>query len=160
MAYSDEQIHALVNQYGACVYRFAMAQMRSEADAEDVYQEVFLRLIRSQPEFEGPAHQKAWFMKVTANCCKDFLKKASRRDLPLSEQPTEEAVAEPEQNDDLLAALEALNDRDRCLIHLFYYEGYRTEEIAEILDKKPSTIRSGLKRVRKKLKDFMEGGQS
>ncbi len=157
MAYSDEQIQALVSQYGACVYRFAMSQMRSEADADDVYQEVFLRLIRSQPEFEGPAHQKAWFMRVTANCCKDFLKKASRRDLPLAEQSEE--LTEPEQNDDLQAALDTLNDRARCLIHLFYYEGYRTEEIADILELKPSTVRSGLNRARKKLKDFMEGGQ-
>jgi len=158
MAYSDEQIRSLVNQYGACVYRFAMSQMGNETDADDVYQEVFLRLVRSQPEFEGPAHQKAWFMRVTANCCKDFLKKASRRDLPLPEQ-SEQPEEAPEQNDDLQVALSALNDRARCLIHLFYYEGYRTEEIAEILEMKPSTVRSGLKRARNKLKVFMEGGQ-
>lgn len=157
MAYSDEQIRSLVNQYGACVYRFAMAQMGNEADADDVYQEVFLRLVRANPEFEGPAHQKAWFMRVTANCCKDFLKKASRRDLPLTEQSDE--AAEPEHNDDLQAALSALNERARCLIHLFYYEGYRTEEIADILEMKPSTVRSGLNRARKQLKDFIEGGQ-
>ncbi|MBQ7035270.1 MAG: RNA polymerase sigma factor [Clostridia bacterium] len=157
MAYSDDQIRALVSQYGACVYRFALSQMKNAADADDVYQEVFLRLIRSQPEFEGPMHQKAWFMTVTANCCKDFLKKASRRDLPLPEQSEEQAEAEP--NDDLQEAIFALDDRARCLIHLFYYEGYRTEEIAEILEMKPSTVRSGLKRARKKLKDFMEGGQ-
>ena len=63
----------------------------------------------------------------------------------------------PRGNDDLNNALDALSERYRLLIHLYYYEGYRTEEIARILEMKASTVRSGLKRARKRLKDLMEG---
>ncbi len=153
MAYSDEQIQALVSQYGACVYRFAMALMQAKPDADDVYEEVFLRLIRTRPELEGPARRKAWLLQATATCCMEFLKNAPRRDLPQDEQE------DPQERDTLQAALDDLDAQTRCLIHLFYYEGYRTEEIAEILDIKTSKVRAGLNRARKKLKKFMEGGQ-
>lgn len=156
MAYTDEQMRRIIAEYGPCVWRLAMAQLCDPADAEDTYQEVFLRLIRSNPEFESPAHQKAWFIRVTVNCCKDQLKKRHRRDLALEDwdQPT----IDPEENVALSLALEKLPERYRAVIHLYYYEGYRTEEIARILEMNPSTVRSSLKRARKRLKDFMEGG--
>ena len=155
MAYTEEQMRRIVAEYGPGVWRLAMAQLRNPADAEDVYQEVFLKLIRSKPEFENAAHQKAWFLRVTANCCKDYLKKNARRESVLTEQDRPEEP--PRGNDDLNNALDALSERYRLLIHLYYYEGYRTEEIARILEMKASTVRSGLKRARKRLKDLMEG---
>ena len=156
MAYTQEQMQRFVVEYGPCVYRLAMAQLRHSADADDVYQEVFLRLIRSKPEFESPAHQKAWFIRVTVNCCRDLLKKHNRRDLPLEER--DQHPRQAEEYDALAFALDALPERYRTLVHLYYYEGYRTEEIAQLLKMNASTVRSGLKRARKRLKDFMEGG--
>ena len=154
MAYTDEQIQRLVEEYGPCIYRLAVAQLRNPHDAEDIYQEVFLRLIRATPTFESPAHQKAWFLRVTANCCKDLLKKRHRQDVALT--PQDRPDADPEFLT-LSAALEDLPPKYRALIHLFYYEGYKTEEIAEILETKPATVRSGLNRARKRLKNLMEG---
>ncbi len=158
MAYTDEQMRRIVAEYGPCVWRLSMAQLCNQADAEDVYQEVFLRLIRHNPAFENPTHQKAWFIRVTVNCCKDQLKKRHRQDVTLEDwdQPT----IDPEGNVALGIALEELPERYRALIHLYYYEGYRTEEIARILGMNPSTVRSSLKRARKRLKDFMEGGSA
>lgn len=154
MAYTDEQMRRIVAEYGPSVWRLAMAQLRNPQDAEDTYQEVFLRLIRNKPEFESPAHQKAWLLRVTANCCKDLMKKRHRQDLELSERdhlsPAPEYLA-------LSLALDELPEKYRLLVHLYYYEGYKTEEIAHILELNPSTVRSGLKRARKRLKDFMEG---
>lgn len=158
MAYTDEQMRRIIAEYGPCVWRLAMARLRNSADAEDTYQEVFLRLIRSKPEFESPAHQKAWFIRVTVNCCKDQLKKKHRSELPLAEQDREPAPA-PE-NIALSQALDALPEKYRVLVHLYYYEGYRAEEIARILELNASTVRSSLKRARKRLKDFMEGGNA
>lgn len=156
MAYTDEQMRRIIAEYGPCVWRLAMAQLCNPADAEDTYQEVFLRLIRSDPKFESPTHQKAWFIRVTINCCKDQLKKHHRRDLALEDR--DQRSADPEENTALALALEALPEKYRALIHLYYYEGYRTEEIALLLGMNASTVRSGLKRARKRLKDFMEGG--
>lgn len=156
MAYTEQEMQRLVATYGPLVYRLAMAQLRHQADAEDVYQDVFLKLIRHQPEFQNPAHQKAWFIRVTVNTCKDRLKKASRRDLPL-----EEAVvaAAPTQDNGLQEALARLSERDRALLYLYYYEGYKTDQIADLLEVGGSTVRSRLKRARAKLKDFMTEGE-
>lgn len=154
MAYSEEQMRRIIAEYGPSVWRLAMAWLRNTADAEDIYQEVFLKLIRAKPTFESDAHQKAWFLQVTANCCKDHLKKAGRRHAAEEQPPAAEPAGE---NDALEAALDALPDRYRTIIHLYYFEGYQTGEIAGILKMKPSTVRSGLKRARKRLKDFMEG---
>ncbi|MBQ8893437.1 MAG: sigma-70 family RNA polymerase sigma factor [Clostridia bacterium] len=158
MAYTDEQMRRIIAEYGPCVYRLAMAQLRNQADAEDTYQEVFLRLIRSKPEFESPAHQKAWFIRVTANYCRDLQKKHSRRELALMEQDQQPAA--PGENAALSAALDALPEKYRTVVHLYYYEGYTTEEIAHVLEMNASTVRSSLKRARKRLKDFMEGGKA
>ena len=156
MAYTEQEMQQFVAQYGPLVYRLAMAQLRHTADAEDVYQDVFLKLIRHQPEFQNPAHQKAWFIRVTVNTCKDRLKKASRRDLPLEEATASAAVPEQTGLEDALARL---SERDRALIYLYYYEGYKTEEIATILQVGGSTVRSRLKRARARLKDFMTEGE-
>ncbi len=156
MAYTEQEMQQFVAQYGPLVYRLAMAQLRQKADAEDTYQDVFLKLIRHQPAFESPAHQKAWFIRVTVNTCKDRLKKASRRDLPLEEAT---ASAEIPEDSGLQEALARLSERDRALIYLYYYEGYKTEEIASLLQVGGSTVRSRLRRARAKLKDFMTEGE-
>ena len=156
MAYTEEEMRQIVAEYGPSVWRLALTQLRSRPDAEDVYQEVFLRLIRYQPQFAGPAHQKAWFIRVTANCCKDLLKKRHRQDLPLEDW--DQLPAKQEGNSALYLALDALSPRQRLMIHLYYFEGYKTEEIARILEMNASTVRSTLKRARKRVKDLMEGG--
>lgn len=155
MAYTDIQMQEILAEYGPMVYRLAMAYLRHREDVEDTYQDVFLKLIRHQPQFEAPAHQKAWFIRVTINCCKDRLKKASRRDLPLDEN----VPAEPTDYSALYEALGKLAEQERTLVHLYYYEGYTSEEIGMLLAMNSSTVRSKLNRARKKLKDFMAEGE-
>ena len=155
MAYSNQELQQYIAKYGPSVYRLALAQLRNKEDAEDTYQDVFLKLIRFRPEFQSPAHERAWFLRVTVNCCKDTLKKASRRNLPLDHQEPEADT--PPENLALELALSELSEQQRALIHLYYYEGFKTDEIASILQMNPATVRSGLKRARQKLKDFMGG---
>ena len=153
--YTDEQMKQLLALYGPTVWKLALAHLRNPVDAEDVYQEVFLKLLRYQPTFSDREHQKAWFIRVTVNCCKDCLKKAHRRDVPLEVQYGAEGM--PEENEVLTIALEQLPPHLRTLIHLHYYEGYTTKEIAHTLEMNHATVRSQLRRACMKLKKFMEG---
>ena len=137
-----------VEQYGSAVYRLAYAITRSRCDSDDVFQEVFLRYHRAAPAFEGEAHRRAWLLRVTANCAKSLLASPWRkRHLPLEDcyvyQDPEESVVD--------GALARLPGKYRAVLHLYYYEGYRTEEIAAILHRSPSTVRSQLTRGRQKL---------
>ena len=137
-----------VDRWGPAVYRLACAVTGSRSDADDVFQEVFLRYHRAAPDFESQAHEKAWLLRVTVNRSRSLLSSPWRkRSVPLEDVyacpgPEESAVAE---------ALAALPPGDRTLLHLYYYEGYRTEEIAGLLGRKGATVRSQLTRARQKL---------
>ena len=137
-----------VDRWGPAVYRLACAVTGSRSDADDVFQEVFLRYHRSAPKFESETHERAWLLRVTVNRARSLLSSPWRRhSIPLEDVyacpgPEESAVAE---------ALAALAPKDRTLLHLYYYEGYRTEELALILGRKSATVRSQLTRARQKL---------
>ena len=137
-----------VDRWGPAVYRLACAVTGSRSDADDVFQEVFLRYHRAAPAFESETHEKAWLLRVTVNRCKSLLASPWRkRSIPLEDvyacpEPEASAVAE---------ALAALPPGDRTLLHLYYYEGYRTEEIARLLGRNSATVRSQLTRARQKL---------
>lgn len=158
MALRTELIQRIIAEEGPTVYRLAMAQTRNSADADDIYQEVFLRFLKKEPVFQSMQHQRAWFIRVTVNCCKDLFKRAHRNDLPLDH--ARNAMVVPEEHAELAVALEKLDPTHRAMIHLYYFEGYKTEEIADFMNMKPATVRSGLDRAREKLKKMMEGGKA
>ena len=137
-----------VERYGAMVYRMAYAQLRSRQDADDVFQEVFLRYHRAAPPCESETHRKAWLLRVTANCAKSLAASPwKRRSVPLEDVY---AYDQPEESG-LDDALSRLPPKYRAVIHLYYYEGYDTEETARILGRKPSTVRAQLTRARQTL---------
>ena len=142
-----------VEQYGSAVYRLAYAMTRSRSDADDVFQEVFLRLHRSAPVFANEAHRRAWLLRVTANRARSLLSSSWRkRVLPLEDVYV---YTDPEASD-VDAAMARLPGKYRAVIHLFYYEGYQTEEIAQILGRSPSTVRAQLTRARQKLRELLK----
>ena len=143
---SSETEH-IIRQYADMVYRMAYAHARNRADADDIMQEVFLRYIRKLPQFESEEHCRRWFLRVTVNCAKSYNNSAWMRYVVPLEQ---EIFDEPEENR-LAEALLRLPPKYRDVIHLHYYEGDKTEEIAEILHRKPATVRSQLARAREKL---------
>ena len=142
-----------VDRWGPAVYRLACAMTGSRSDADDVFQEVFLRYHRAAPAFASEAHEKAWLLRVTANRCKSMLASPWRkRSMPLEDVyacpgPEESAVAE---------ALAALPQKDRALLHLYYYEGYQAEELARILGRPSGTVRGQLSRARQKLRELLK----
>ena len=136
--------------WGDAVYRLALGQTRSRADAEDVYQDVFLRLLDSGTAFESPEHLKAWLLRVTVNRCRDLARSGwKRRTVALD--PEWDAPDSPARDDEDAAVWDAvgqLPEQQRTAVHLHYVEGYSTEEIASALDCRPATARTWLFRAR------------
>ena len=122
-------------------------------EAEDVTQETFLRLVRTAPEFADEDHCRAWLLRVAMNCAGDLFRSAWRRHT----RPLEEAeqVPAPEEGGVLEAVL-ALPERYRAPVHLFYYEGLSTAEIAAVLGKSEGAVRTRLSRARAMLRGALE----
>ena len=150
----DYWIEETVRQYTDKLLRTALAVMRSKAEAEDIVQDVFVKLLEKRPTFESAEHEAAWLVKVTVNLCKSRLRSHWwKKTVPLLDT----YPAQNEQQQDLLQTVLSLPSKYRVVIHLFYYEGYSTKEIAELTEQKESTIRQHLTRARRMLKDFLEG---
>lgn len=151
----DAPAEWVIRQYGDMVYRLAYAQVHQAADADDIFQEVFLRYIRKERHFASEEHRKAWLLRVTVNCAKShYASPWHKRMQPLADAP----VPWTEPADLVLAeALAQLAPKYRAVIHLFYYEGYQVAEIAYLLKRRESTVRTQLTRARQKLAHLLEG---
>jgi len=137
------------------VYRLAFSHTRDRCSANDIYQEVFLRYIRKRPQFETEKHRKAWLIRVTVNCCRKMWTSSWKKKIvPLDES----IIFETKEETNLHYELQKLPVKYRTVIHLFYYEDLKVEEIGEILHKKPSTVRAQLTRARSKLKEILKEG--
>ena len=143
---------AVIRRYSDMVYRLAFARTGNRGDAEDLYQEVFLRYLTKAPAFTSEDHRKAWLLRVAVNCANRFHTAPWRR----RTEPLSEALSVPApEGEDLWEELRRLPERDRTVLHLYYYEDMTTEEIAKLLDRNPATVRSQLLRARAKLKKLL-----
>ncbi len=150
----------LAQAYGPAVYRLAYARTGNRADAEDVMQETFLRLVRTAPVFRDEEHAKAWLLRVAANCAGDWFRSAWHRHTSPLEEGAGAAVPQPEEGDVLETVL-ALPTLYRIPVHLFYYEGLSVAEIAQVLGKSEGSVKTRLSRARAMLKKMLtEGGES
>lgn len=142
----------LVTQEGNRLYRTALAILGDPSEAQDAVQEAFLAFLEKAPQnLEIPG---AWLMRVLVNGCKSRLRLRWRRPtVPLWE---ELPAPSPEEREEL-EELYALPPQDRAVIHLHYYEGYSTQEIAQLLHCRPGTVRSRLSRARERLRRLLGG---
>ena len=132
------------------VYRLALARAGNSADAEDIFQDVFLRYVSKAPAFTSEEHRKAWLLRVTVNCARKLHAAPWRR---LTE-PLSDLLAAPEPEESgLWDALQRLRPEDRTVLHLYYYEELSTGEIARLLGCRPGTVRSRLTRARERLRE-------
>lgn len=158
---SNEFIRQAMAAWGGSVWRVALAQTGSKEDAEDVYQDVFIRLAQNHTKFSGKEHLKAWLLRVAINRCHDVGRTKNRHPaIPLDGIALELADAHPLTPDDaqdIWEEVEALPKNLRIVVHLYYYEGYTGPEIAKMLDLAPSTIRTRLQRARARLKTSLGG---
>lgn len=147
-----------MDAHGDAVYRLALCRLQNVADAEDIFQDVFLCLLKEKNvEQWSPEHLKAWLLRVTINRCHNFARGRIRRQtLSLEEVP--ELMSEvTESDDELWEALGRLPAKYRIVVLLYYVEGYKTEEIAKLVECPAATVRSRLHRGRQNLKEMMGG---
>ena len=147
-------IETILKRDGDRLFRIAAAIMGSRAEAEDVVQDVFVKLVEKQPVFWSVEHETAWLVRVTVNLCKNRVRSYwwKKTEMLLDTFP-----AQDEEEAGVMQTVMQLPPKYRTVIHLFYYEGYSTKEIAELTQQKESTIRQWLTRARRKLKDYLEG---
>ena len=144
---------ALARDFAPAIFRLAYARTGNRADAEDVMQETFLRLLRARPEFADRAHARAWLLRVAANCANDWFRAPWRR----REGPLSEAIPAPEREEGgAVEAVLALPAQYRAVVHLYYYEGLRVAEIAQITGKSESAVKSRLFRARALLREMLK----
>lgn len=158
----------MVDRYADMVYRLAITQVGNKEDAQDVFQEVFLRLVRFRERIKSEEHLKAWLIRVTINCSRKHTGSIWKRRVHFfeSEEETEikdystEDEYEKIENEDspLKKAVMQLPEIYRIVIYLFYFEDMKVEQISCILHDKESTIKSRLHRARELLKMKLKGG--
>lgn len=151
---SEQEVNRAIEQYADMVFRLCMVNLKNQADAEDVFQTVFLKYTLHSKPFSSAEHEKAWFIRVTLNTCRDLIKSFFRKNTVSLEEA--ETVISPEQST-VLEAVRSLPKDYRDAIYLHYYEGYTAPEIANILKKKPNTVYTHLTRARELLKDMLGG---
>ncbi len=150
----ERRAERFMKEYGNSILRLAYSYLHNMADAEDVLQDTLIRVLEADPEFKSEEHEKAYLLRTAANVAKNRIDYNKYRE---TDELNEELVAE--KREDLAYvwdAVRGLPEQSREVIHLFYVEGYRTAEIAKILRRKESTVRSDLKRAREHLKEILK----
>ena len=142
---TNAEIERVVNEYATMLLRVAYSQLNNRTEAEDAVQEVLLKYMEKAPVFQSEEHEKAWLLRVTINHCKNHLASAwfrKRADLD------EGIPALDNEELEVVSAVAALPAKYSAVVHLYYFEGYSTKEIAEILHSRPNTVSSRLSRAR------------
>lgn len=148
--YTYEEI---ADKYIDTIYRLALSRTKSQQYAEDITQDVFVKLISSRKNFESEEHLKAWLLRVTINLTKDLF---SSSWFKTTDELSEDISYRDEEKSDLYYAVMKLSQKYRTVIHLHYYEGYSVDEIAKITGASPGTVKSQLHRSRQMLKELIE----
>lgn len=154
---SEKFITDVLNTYSDMVYKIAFSQTKNKDDADDIFQQVFLEVVKNQKPFKNEEHLKAWLIRVTINFCKKLWGNAFNRhraelvtDIPF----------EMEEKSDLYRIVLTLPEKYRIVIHLFYYEDMSISQISTTLQIKENTVKSQLKRGREILREKLKGDEN
>ena len=154
---SEQEVNRAIEQYSDMIRRLCMIHLKNYADTEDIFQTVFLKYVLSFVSFESKEHEKAWFIRVTINACKDLLKSFIRsRTISLDErieQPSEMSV----DDRDVLEAVLSLPQKYKDVVYLHYYEDYTAPQISRILGKNVNTIYTLITRSKRLLREKLGG---
>ena len=154
---SEQEVIRAIDSYADTVRRICFVHLKSQQDTEDIFQEVFLKYVLRGDAFEDLSHEKAWFIRVTINACKDFLKSAVRRNTVSMDALIDLPAPEREEYREVLEAVLQLPTKYKDIVYLHYYEGYSAVEIAALLNKKINTVYTLLSRARTQLKSTLGG---
>lgn len=149
-------VDEVYRRYADRLFSAAFSVCRNSADAEDAVQDTLIKYCGSKLEFENEPHIRAWLLRVTVNRAKDIASSFWRRNRVSWEEYMEELPFEEPEDGRLFEAVMKLPEKQRVVIHLFYYEDCSVSEIAEILRMRANTVKSHLNRGRKLLKNMLE----
>jgi RNA polymerase sigma-70 factor (ECF subfamily) len=155
---SEQEASLAIEKYADTVRRICFVHLKNYHDTEDVFQDVFLKYILHDADFQSDSHERAWLIRVAINACKDRLKSFFRK----KSMSIDELVTEPSTVDggrrELLDAVLQLPPKYKDVIYLFYFEGYSAVEIAAILQRNENTIYIWLSRAKAQLRIDLGGG--
>lgn len=156
---SEQEVNRVIELYGDTVRRLCMIYLKNYADTEDIFQNVFLKYATSSIKFENGEHEKAWFIRVTINKCKDLLKSFFRNRTVSLDDIVEKPEAIPSDYREVLEAVLSLPQKYRNVVYLHYYEGYSAPQISHILGKNVNTVYTLLTRSKKMLREKLGGDE-
>lgn len=160
---TDEQIEQLYAQYGTDVLRVSYFYLGNREQAEDVTQDVFVRLMENRPALK-PGSEKSWLLKVALNRCRDHWRSSWHKRVLLGSKkldiiPDDDKLDDRLEKEALMQAVNALPAPEKEVFLLFYYQGLSTQETAEVLGTPEGTVSSRLSRGRQKLRQYLVGGE-
>ena len=154
---SEQETVKAIERYADTVRRLCVIHLKNDADTEDIFQTVFLKYVLSSVSFENDEHEKAWFIRVTINACKDLLRSFFRgHTVSLAEVPEQPAELPPDYRD-VWDAVFSLPQNYRDVVYLHYFEDYTAPQISRILGKNVNTVYTLLTRSKRMLREKLGG---
>ena len=151
--YSPDAERAM-EEYGNSLYRLCSVMTGNREDAQDAVQECFLRYITKAPNFNDAEHEKAWLIKVATNICHDILRR--RKHISFVSLDEIRNLGTSEDNAQILGLLMSLDEKYKIVMHLYYIEGYKAEELSALLGISSSAVKKRLQRGRDTLRELYE----
>lgn len=154
---SEAEVDQAMERYADTVWRICTVHLKNHADTEDIFQTVFLKYALRPGIFRNREHEKAWFIRVTVNACRDLLRRFRRTAAVPLETVADQPDPLPPDYREVLEAVQALPEKYRDVVYLHYYEGYTAPEIARLLGKNVNTVYTLLTRSRELLRKRLGG---
>lgn len=154
---NEQEVNRAIERYSDTIRRLCIIYLKNYADTEDIFQTVFLKYVLSSVLFESEEHEKAWFIRVTINACKDLLKSFFRSRTISLDQVMEQTADLPPDHRDVWDAVCSLPQKYRDVVYLHYFEEYTAPQISHILGKNVNTIYTLLTRSKKMLREKLGG---
>ncbi len=153
----EQEVNRAIEQYSDTVRRLCMVHLKNHADTEDIFQTVFLKYVLSSVSFENEEHEKAWFIRVTINACRDLLKNFFRSHTVSLEEAMEQPAPLQPDHREVLEAVLSLPAKYREVVYLHFYEGYTAPQISRILGKNANKVYTLLTRSKQMLREKLGG---
>ena len=151
-----DKFNSIVEQYIDVVYRATLSYCKNKSDAEDIVQNTFVKLLKSDMEFKDDEHIRKWLIKVAMNECKNMWKSFWHKNITSFDELDKEPEYENSNEKELFEEVMKLPKKYSVVLHLYYYEGYSVKEIAQILEITESNVQTRLMRARNKLKEHLQ----
>ena len=154
---SEQEVNRAMERHADTVRRLCLIHLKNHADTEDIFQNVFLKYALSSIRFESEEHERAWFIRVTLNACRDLLRRFFRRRTVSLEKLVEQPAQIAPDHREVLEAVLALPQPYRDAVYLHYFEGMTAPQIGEALRKNVHTVHTLLTRARQRLRETLGG---